>query len=145
MFLHFPTDLTFMPSSRQDDRQIKRLTASTYKDDVLRTLRKNQNHAHTCIWRFHREISPTQVLSIRGTEGHLGEEPPKFGNRMMVHALVKFDTEQVSVPLLCSLPLFTLVCCRVSRCIINVERPYINLPMASFILAKVSSLQRNAE
>ena len=97
---YYLPDLSLIPSSRQDDRQIKRLTASTYQDDILRTLKKNQNHTHTCIWRFHREISPTTVVSIRGIEGHLGDEAPKFGNRMMVHALVKFDTEQVSV-LLC--------------------------------------------
>jgi len=47
------------------------------------------------IWRFHRELSPTRVISIRGTEGYLASEEPKFGNRMMVHALVRIDSEQV--------------------------------------------------
>ncbi|KAF8635415.1 hypothetical protein AX15_000409 [Amanita polypyramis BW_CC] len=80
--------------AQQDDKQIKRLTAASHQDNVLRMLKKTQNPSHTYIWRFHREVSPTKVLSIRGTEGHLGAEDPKFGNRMLVHALLKFDTEQ---------------------------------------------------
>jgi hypothetical protein len=47
------------------------------------------------IWRFHRELSPTRVISIRGTEGYLAPEDPKIGNRMIVHALVRIDSEQV--------------------------------------------------
>ncbi|KAK2461237.1 hypothetical protein APHAL10511_006764 [Amanita phalloides] len=80
--------------AKRDDRQIKRLTTTSYQGNVLRVLKKNQRLSHICTWRFHREVSPTQVLSIRGMEGNLGIHEPKFGNRMMVHALVKFDTEQ---------------------------------------------------
>jgi protein MBA1 len=47
------------------------------------------------IWRFHREVNPTQIVSLRVIEGYLSPEEPKFGSRWMVHALVKFDTEQV--------------------------------------------------
>lgn len=47
------------------------------------------------IWRFHRELSPTRVISIRASEGYLAAEDPKFGNRMMIHALVRIDSEQV--------------------------------------------------
>ncbi|KAF8636909.1 hypothetical protein AX17_003160 [Amanita inopinata Kibby_2008] len=80
--------------AQRDDKLVKRLTTSTHQDNILRMLRKKQNLSHTYIWRFHREVNPTKVLSIRSTEGHLGNEDPKFGNRMMVHALIKFDTEQ---------------------------------------------------
>ncbi|PFH50635.1 hypothetical protein AMATHDRAFT_60777 [Amanita thiersii Skay4041] len=80
--------------AQHDEKQVKRLTASNYQDNTLHILRKNQNPSHTYIWRFHREVTPTKVLSIRSTEGYLGIEEPKFGNRMMVHALLKFDTEQ---------------------------------------------------
>ena len=103
-------NLSLIAVSRGDDKLIKRLTTASYQDDVLRTLKKNKSFTHTCIWRFHREVSPTRVLSIRGVEGHLGVDAPRIGNRMMLHALVKFDTEQVSVILfLCSFVLFTLI------------------------------------
>ena len=36
-----------------------------------------------------------QVLSIRAMEGYLADAEPRFGNRLMVHGLVKFDMEQV--------------------------------------------------
>ncbi|KAF8348621.1 hypothetical protein F5887DRAFT_951033 [Amanita rubescens] len=80
--------------AKGDEKNIKRLTTTSYQDDIFRMLKKNQNFTRTCIWRFHREISPTKVLSIRGVEGNLGVDAPKIGNRMMLHALIKFDTEQ---------------------------------------------------
>ena len=45
-----------------------------------------------------------QVLSIRAQEGHQGVVKPKFGNRILAHVLVKFDTEQVK---LCSAHILT--------------------------------------
>lgn len=80
--------------AQRNDKQVKRLATSIHQDNIIRMLKKNQNPSQTYIWRFHREVSPTKVLSIRGTEGHLGQDDPKFGNRMLLHALVKFDTEQ---------------------------------------------------
>ena len=44
---------------------------------------------------MHRECEPTRLLSLRVIQGHLGDEEPRFGNRLMIHALFKFDTEQV--------------------------------------------------
>lgn len=81
---------------RQDDKTVKQLTSSTYYDDSIRLLKKNHKPGLTYIWRFHREITPTRVISIRANEGYLATEEPKIGNRMMVHALVRIDTEQVS-------------------------------------------------
>ena len=46
-------------------------------------------------WQMHREYEPTRILSLRVIQGHLGDEEPRFGNRLMIHALLKFDTEQV--------------------------------------------------
>ncbi|KAF8889627.1 hypothetical protein BD779DRAFT_1520181 [Infundibulicybe gibba] len=80
--------------AQQDDKAIKQFTTSSHQDTMLRLLKKQQNPALTYIWRFHNEVTSTRVLSIRGTEGYLATEDPKIGNRMMMHALVKFDTEQ---------------------------------------------------
>jgi protein MBA1 len=57
-------------------------------------MKKNQR-SFKSIWRFHGELSPTRVISIRAVQGYLGIEEPKFGNRMLVHALVRIDSEQV--------------------------------------------------
>ncbi|GLB42111.1 hypothetical protein LshimejAT787_1101260 [Lyophyllum shimeji] len=79
--------------ARQDDKMIRELSASTYQDHIMR-LKKKQHPHYTYLWRIHKEITPTRVLSIRATEGYLATEDPKFGNRMMVHALVRIDSEQ---------------------------------------------------
>ncbi|KAG5637023.1 hypothetical protein H0H81_006058 [Sphagnurus paluster] len=79
--------------ARQDDKAIKELSTSVYQDHVLRTRRK-QSPNFTYLWRLHKEVTPARVISIRATEGYLATEDPKFGNRMMVHALVRLDTEQ---------------------------------------------------
>ena len=50
------------------------------------------------IWNFHKELSPLRVLSIRATEGNLGEADPPFGSRLTIQALCRIHTEQVSVP-----------------------------------------------
>lgn len=43
-------------------------------------------------------ISPgATIVSIRSGEVYVAKEPPKRGNRLVIHALVKFETTQVSV------------------------------------------------
>ena len=79
---------------RNNLREIKRLTTDSFANETLTAQKKHKLNC-SYIWRFHREINPTQVLSLRVTEGYLAPEEPRFGNRLMVQALVKFDTEQV--------------------------------------------------
>ncbi|KAF5381363.1 hypothetical protein D9615_008301 [Tricholomella constricta] len=79
--------------SRQDDQTIKELSTSVYQDHIMH-LRKRQQSHFTYLWRFHKEVTPARVVSIRATEGYLATDEPKFGNRMMVHALIRLDTEQ---------------------------------------------------
>jgi len=44
------------------------------------------------------ETSPVAtVVSIRSGEVYIAKEPPKRGNRLVIHALVKFETKQVRV------------------------------------------------
>jgi hypothetical protein len=38
--------------------------------------------------------SPVEVMSIRCADAYLGKEPPT-GSRYVIHALVRFDTQQV--------------------------------------------------
>jgi hypothetical protein len=43
-------------------------------------------------------ISPgATIVSIRSGEVYIAKEPPKRGNRLVIHALVKFETTQVSI------------------------------------------------
>lgn len=41
-------------------------------------------------------VPPVTIVSIRATEVYLAEQDPKIGNRLVIQALVKFDTTQVS-------------------------------------------------
>ncbi|KXN89337.1 hypothetical protein AN958_05835 [Leucoagaricus sp. SymC.cos] len=79
--------------ARNDLKEVKRLATDSFLADTLAAQKKRSPHC-TYIWRFHREVNPTQIVSLRVTEGYLSPEDPKFGNRLMVHALVKFNTEQ---------------------------------------------------
>jgi mitochondrial protein MBA1 len=48
------------------------------------------------VWKFHSEASPTRCVSIRANEGYVSSVPPKTGNTLFVHAVMRFDTMQVS-------------------------------------------------
>ncbi|KAL9710280.1 hypothetical protein Ac2012v2_006576 [Leucoagaricus gongylophorus] len=92
MFLEIYQDLC-TAIAKNNLREIKRLTTDSFANETLTAQKKHKLNC-SYIWRFHREINPTQVLSLRVTEGYLAPEEPRFGNRLMVQALVKFDTEQ---------------------------------------------------
>ena len=54
------------------------------------------------VWRLHGpdtkpdpDTVAARVVSIRAVDGYLATSPPKIGNRLLVHALVKFNTNQV--------------------------------------------------
>ena len=84
-------------SSRRNEKELIKVTTFSYQKRALEMLKTYKTkHANTSLfWQMHRECEPTRILSIRVTQGHLGDEEPRFGNRLMVHALLKFDTEQV--------------------------------------------------
>jgi len=42
-------------------------------------------------------VSPVTIVSIRAAEIYLAEQDPKVGNRLVIQALVKFDTTQVGL------------------------------------------------
>ena len=44
-----------------------------------------------------RAVSPATIVSIRAAEIYFAEQDPKMGNRLVMQALVKFDTAQVGV------------------------------------------------
>ncbi|KAG6889406.1 hypothetical protein C0992_005328 [Termitomyces sp. T32_za158] len=79
--------------AKGDDQTLRELTAGTHQDQVFR-LRKKQKRDCKYIWHFHKEVTPARVLSIRASQGYLAQEPPKFGNRFIIQALVRIDTEQ---------------------------------------------------
>ncbi len=79
---------------RGDDKPIKKLAISDYKVQLLKLVHA-QDPSRVYVWKFHGEKAPCKVVSIRAIQAHLGKEDPKFGNRLLVQALVKFDTLQV--------------------------------------------------
>lgn len=86
--------------SRNGEKSVKSYTLIPYQDTVLKRLRA-QDRNSTYVWKLHRENKPCKVLSIRAYQGHLGRENPTFGNRLVIQALVKFDTSQVCLCALC--------------------------------------------
>ncbi|KAI0069693.1 hypothetical protein K474DRAFT_1714011 [Panus rudis PR-1116 ss-1] len=76
-----------------DEKTIKKYTVDVYRTRALQ-LARGRNPSHVYVWNFHGENSPCKVVSIRCTEANLSAEPPKIGNRLLVQALVKFDTNQ---------------------------------------------------
>ncbi|KAK0203524.1 hypothetical protein DFS33DRAFT_1260899 [Desarmillaria ectypa] len=79
--------------AKRDVKRVKQLSNVTYRDDIMSRMNKADPKL-TYIWRFHKEVAPTKIISIRCTEGHLGATPPTFGNRLVVQALIRFETEQ---------------------------------------------------
>ncbi|EAU89246.2 hypothetical protein CC1G_03511 [Coprinopsis cinerea okayama7 len=79
--------------ANRDSKTLRALTTSEYQSEILRRLKK-QPHGLHFKWNLEREVSPTQVLSLRVVQYYMAKEEPKFGSRYLVHALVKFDTEQ---------------------------------------------------
>ncbi|KAJ8508057.1 hypothetical protein ONZ45_g9635 [Pleurotus djamor] len=80
-------------SAANDVKLIKTYAIDAYQDNQLKLLKRRNPDFHYK-WRFHGEVSPTRILSVRAMEGYLSPEEPRFGNRYMVHILVRFDTEQ---------------------------------------------------
>ncbi|KAJ7065031.1 hypothetical protein C8F01DRAFT_1129190 [Mycena amicta] len=69
------------------------LAMPPYADDVA-TVSRKRTAGNLYFWKFHREVSPTRILSLRAVDGDFGKEMPVTGTRIAVQALVRFDTEQ---------------------------------------------------
>ena len=85
-------------SSRRNEKDLTiKVTTSSYQKHAFEMLKtyKTKYAITRLFWQIHREYEPTRILSLRVTQGHLGDEEPRFGNKFMVHSLIKFDTEQV--------------------------------------------------
>jgi protein MBA1 len=83
------------PTQRGDVKALKSLSAADYQEELLRRLKKQPGNL-TFRWNLEREVTPTQIVSLRVAQYYMGKDDPKFGSRYLTHALVKFDTEQVS-------------------------------------------------
>ena len=78
----------------RDDKTIKRLTCGEQQLEYMKLLR-SQDPRVTTVWKFHGERRPCKVVSIRALDQYFASQPPRFGNRLAVQALVRFDTLQV--------------------------------------------------
>ncbi|KAJ7211210.1 hypothetical protein GGX14DRAFT_362663 [Mycena pura] len=73
--------------------QMLDLTMEAYQDEAI-ALARNREADHLYIWNFHREVTPTRILSLRAGDGDFDKEMPETGSRIGIQALVRFDTEQ---------------------------------------------------
>ncbi|KAF9066671.1 hypothetical protein BDP27DRAFT_1330123, partial [Rhodocollybia butyracea] len=75
----------------EDKQKIPVLTQPPYLNEATKLSGKP---TMTYIWTFHREVSPTKIISMRAVTAHFGTTPPPSGSRLAINALVKFETEQ---------------------------------------------------
>ncbi|KAK7685984.1 hypothetical protein QCA50_010794 [Cerrena zonata] len=78
-----------------DEKLIKKYTSDVYRNRLLKML-QSRDHRAIFRWQYHgsNDKEPCRVVSLRAIEANLSMEDPKFGNRLLVQALVKFDTNQ---------------------------------------------------
>ncbi|KAJ7634878.1 hypothetical protein FB45DRAFT_476503 [Roridomyces roridus] len=77
----------------QKSPRITDLTSDAYQTELTELVRK-RDPEHLYRWTFHREVTPTRIVSLRAADGHYGKDLPETGCRVAVQALVRFDTEQ---------------------------------------------------
>lgn len=76
-------------------KTIKKLTTNPYTSHLQGLLKSRTSPNQRFRWTLHAEVTPPRIVSIRTIEGHLGRGGPKLGNRLVVQALIRFDTMQV--------------------------------------------------
>ncbi|KAJ7666124.1 hypothetical protein DFH06DRAFT_984788 [Mycena polygramma] len=74
-------------------RRLDSFAMDPYLDEATMLALQKQT-GYTFCWNFHREVSPTRILSLRVADGEYGKEIPVTGSRVGIQALVRFDTEQ---------------------------------------------------
>ncbi|KAK7044756.1 hypothetical protein R3P38DRAFT_2880678 [Favolaschia claudopus] len=74
-------------------KRIQDLTMPPYADEVL-ALAEKKPRGTLYRWTFHREVTPTRILSLRAGDGEFSKHMPETGSRVAIQALVRFDTEQ---------------------------------------------------
>ncbi|PCH35383.1 hypothetical protein WOLCODRAFT_139877 [Wolfiporia cocos MD-104 SS10] len=79
--------------ANRDEKTIKALAIGDMQSHYLNLARK-QDPSRVYAWKFHGERSPCRVVSIRSLPGFLGQKVPNNGSRLLVQALVRFDTFQ---------------------------------------------------
>lgn len=82
---------------RRNVKELSRITTAQYNDHVTSLAKANKKSNSRMIWTLHRTFEPVRIVSIRATEGYVAPNAPRTGHRLMIHALVKFDTEQVGL------------------------------------------------
>ncbi|KAK7447464.1 hypothetical protein VKT23_014174 [Stygiomarasmius scandens] len=81
--------------ARRDREELLRWTGNEYQGEMEKVVKKNSGpNSNSYIWSLHRLVSPAKILSIRAIEGHYGKHPPAVGNRLLIQALVRFETEE---------------------------------------------------
>ena len=82
----------------RDEKAIKSLTAGEQQLAYTRLIR-SQDPRYVNVWKFHGERTPCRVVSIRALEAYYGVKAPRMGSRLVIQALVRFDTLQVRLHL----------------------------------------------
>ncbi|KAF9239803.1 hypothetical protein BU15DRAFT_74339 [Melanogaster broomeanus] len=86
----------------------KEMTSGPFRDRTVKAMRQREKN-QLWTWEIVSDVSesalfpntknlkaptPVDIVSIRAAEAYLAKEDPVLGNRLVIHALVKFDTTQ---------------------------------------------------
>lgn len=83
---------------RGDEKTIKKFTIGVQQKRLMEVIRA-RDPSKVYVWSSEAPAqNEAKVVSIRAFEQNLSREEPKFGNRLTVQALVRFDTMQVRLP-----------------------------------------------
>ncbi|KAI0355970.1 hypothetical protein OH77DRAFT_1453637 [Trametes cingulata] len=77
----------------RDENTVKSLTVGEQRAAYMKLIR-SQNPNYYNVWKFHGERTPCRVVSIRAAEANYELKAPRFGSRLVVQAVVRFDTIQ---------------------------------------------------
>lgn len=77
-----------------DVSTIKKLTTDPYTTHLQSLLKSRISPNQRFRWTLESDVTPPKIVSIRAIEGHLGRGGPRLGNRLVVQALVRFDSMQ---------------------------------------------------
>lgn len=76
-----------------DEKTVKKFAVGAQHRKWMEVLRK-RDAGKVYVWQG-EETGEGKVVSVRAFEQNLGKEEPKFGNRLTVQMLVRFDSKQV--------------------------------------------------
>jgi len=81
--------------AKGDEKTIKKITGWEYQKQALNLARRRQRKdGVSFVWKYHGDVAPCKIVSIRAQQGHHGRDEPVYGNRICAQVIARFETMQ---------------------------------------------------